>query len=121
MKQPLKRILVWTPRMLGMLFALFVSIFALDVFGAGYGFWETILALLIHLAPVFVLLIGLAIAWRWAWVGAAVFLGFSVWYLVVFGGRFPWGVYFIMVGPPLLVGVLFLVDWLYRAELRAAA
>jgi hypothetical protein len=66
MKLPLKRILVWTPRILGILFALFVSIFALDVFGAGYGFWETILALLIHLVPVSILLIGLAIAWRWS-------------------------------------------------------
>jgi hypothetical protein len=120
MKASLKRILVWTPRILGILFALFVSIFALDVFGAGYGFWETILALMIHLAPVFVLLIGLAIAWRWEWVGAVVFLGFSVWYFVVFGGQFPWSVYAMMAGPPLLVGVLFLIDWLYRAELRTA-
>ena len=118
MKMSMKRFLVWTPRILGILFALFVSIFALDVFGAGYGFWETILALFMHLIPVFVLLIGLAIAWRWAWVGAVVFWGFSVWYFVVFGGQFPWSVYAIMAGPPLLVGVLFLIDWYYRAELR---
>lgn len=121
MKPSLKRILVWMPRILGILFALFVSIFALDVFGAGYGFWETILALLIHLIPVFILLIGLAIAWRWAWVGAVIFLGFSAWYLVMFGERFPWSVYAIMAGPPLLVGLLFLINWLYRAELRGAA
>jgi hypothetical protein len=120
MKPSLKRILVWTPRILGILFALFVGIFALDVFGAGYGFWEMILALIIHLAPVFILLIGLAIAWRWEWVGAVVFLGFSAWYFVVFGGHFPWSVYAMMAGPPLLVGVLFLIDWLYGAELRAA-
>ena len=31
-----KRVLYWTPRVLGILFALFISIFALDVFGEGY-------------------------------------------------------------------------------------
>jgi hypothetical protein len=116
----MKRILLWAPRVLGILFALFVSLFALDVFGMGYGFWETMLALWIHLVPVFILLIGLALAWRWEWVGALCFLGFAVWYLVTFWGQFPFSVYLLMAGPAFLVGVLFLIDWLYRAQLRAA-
>jgi len=120
-KQPLRRILLWTPRVLSLLFALFVGLFALDVFGEGYGFWKTTLALLIHLLPVFALLIGLAIAWRWAWVGALIFLGFSAWYLATFWGRFPLSVYLIMAGVPFVVGLLWLVDWFYRAELRGAA
>jgi hypothetical protein len=120
MGQPLKQILFWTPRILGILFALFVSIFALDVFGVGYSFWETIVALFMHLIPVFLLLIGLAIAWRWEWVGAVVFLGFSVWYLITFGGQFPWSVYLLMVGPPLLIGMLFLFNWLYKPKLQAS-
>jgi hypothetical protein len=103
---------------LGILFALFVSMFALDVFGAGYGFWGTILALVIHLVPVILMLIGLAFAWRWEWIGAIIFGGFGVWYLVTFWGQFAWDVYLLMAGPPFLVGVLFLIDWLYRAELR---
>lgn len=118
MKLPMNRILLWAPRILGLLFALFISIFALDTLGAGYSFGETILALLIHLVPVFVLLLGLVIAWRWAWVGAVVFLGFSVWYVVLFWGQFLWSVYALMVGPPLLAGVLFLIDWVYRSQLR---
>ena len=44
MKRPVKRTLFWAPRILCILFAVFVSLFALDVFGEGYGFWETILA-----------------------------------------------------------------------------
>ena len=43
----------WTPRVLACLFAIFVSLFALEVFGVGYGFWETSLAYLIHLVPVY--------------------------------------------------------------------
>lgn len=120
MGQPLKQILYWAPRVLGILFALFVSIFALDVFGVGYGFWETVIALFMHLIPVFLLLIGLAIAWRWEWVGAVVFLGFSLWYLVTFGGQFLWSVYLLMVGPPLVIGMLFLFNWLYKPKMPAS-
>jgi hypothetical protein len=112
--------LYWTPRVLGILFSLFVSLFALDVFGVGYGYWETILALLIHLIPVYLLIIGLAIAWRWEWAGALLFIGFGALYLAMAWGQFRWDVYLVMAGVPFLVGVLFLVDWLYRAELRTA-
>lgn len=85
----LPQILLWTPRILGILFALFVSLFAFDVFGMGYSFWNAALALFVHLVPIFLLLIGLAIAWHWEWVGAVVFPGFSVWYLMTFGGAVP--------------------------------
>ena len=48
MKRALKQGLVWTPRILGILFAVFLNLFALDVFGEDHGFWKTILTLLIH-------------------------------------------------------------------------
>ncbi len=41
MKRPMKQFLFWSPRVLTILFALFLSLFALDVFGEGYGFWAT--------------------------------------------------------------------------------
>jgi hypothetical protein len=120
MAQPLKRLLFWTPRIMAILFALFLSIFALDVFGEGYSLWQTILALFMHLIPVYILLIALALAWRWEWVGAVVFIGFSVWYLMTTGGQFPWSVYLIVAGPPLLIGVLFLLNWLYKTKLMVS-
>ena len=118
-KQPWKRVLFWTPRVMSILFALFVSLFALDVFGVGYSFWETVLALLIHLVPVYILLIGLAIAWRWEWVGALIFMGFAVWYVAMAWGQFQLSVYLMMAGVPFVVGILWLIDWLYRRELRS--
>ena len=51
MSRNAKLALFWTPRILCIVFALFLSLFSLDVFGEGYGFWETLLALLIHLVP----------------------------------------------------------------------
>ena len=113
-----KRLLFWTPRALGILFAIFLSLFALDVFSEGYGFRETIVALFMHLVPTFVVLIALAVAWRWEWVGAALFCGLAVFYVVMAWGRFPFGTYLVISGPLLLVGVLFLLNWLRRDELR---
>jgi hypothetical protein len=121
MKQPMKRILFWTPRVLGILFAAFISIFALDVFGEGYGVWKTILALLMHLIPSGIILIVLAMSWRWEWVGGIVFPALGVLYLFMFWGRFPWSVYLVMSGPLVLVGVLFLLNWVYRRELLASS
>ena len=57
MNTSVKRVLFWTPRILCILFAIFLSLFALDVFGEGLGFWKTILALLIHLVPVYIVVI----------------------------------------------------------------
>lgn len=113
-----KRLLYWTPRVLCLVFAIFLSLFALDVFGEGYGFWETVVALFMHLVPTFIVLIVLAIAWRWEWVGAVLFCGLAVFYVVWTWGRFPFGTYLAISGPLLLVGVLFLLNWRRRDELR---
>ena len=69
MNQTSRNLLFWTPRVICIAFAIFLSLFALDVFNEGYGFWKTILALLIHLVPVYIVLAVLALAWRCFTVG----------------------------------------------------
>jgi hypothetical protein len=66
-------VLFWSPRVLSILFTAFVSVFALDVFGEGHGFWQTCLALLMHLVPSALLLAALLVAWRHQCVGAILF------------------------------------------------
>lgn len=119
MKPGMRWVLFWTPRILCILFALFLSLFALDVFDADHGFWEAIPAFLIHLIPVYIVLIVLAVSWRWEWVGAIVFPALAVFYLVSTWGRFHWSAYAVISGPLLLLGVLFLLNWIYRAQLRS--
>jgi hypothetical protein len=97
---------------------MFLSLFALDVFSEGYGFWEAILALLIHLVPVYIVVIALGIAWRWEWVGAILFIALALFYPVWSKGRFHWSAYLVISGPLVLLGVLFLFNWIYRAQLR---
>jgi hypothetical protein len=119
MQTPMKQSLFWTPRILALLFAAFVSMFALDVFGEGYGFWKTILALVMHLIPTGIILLALAIGWRWQWAGGVLFIGLGVLYLVTGGVRFHWPVYAMISGPLFVIGGLFLLNWRYRAELRS--
>lgn len=118
MSRKMKRVLFWTPRILCILFAMFLSLFALDVFGEGFGFWKTILALLIHLVPVYIVIIILVIAWRWEWIGAILFNALAVFYIVWTWGRFPLVTYVSISGPLFLVGILFLFNWIYREQLR---
>lgn len=114
-----KRALFWTPRVLCILFALFLSLFALDVFDPDESFWNAIPAFLIHLIPVYIILIVLAVAWRWEWVGAIVFTALAMFYVVWFWGRFHWIAYALISGPLVLLGVLFLLNWIYRTQLRS--
>jgi hypothetical protein len=122
MTKPVKRLLFWMPRILCILFAVFVSLFSFDVFGEGYSFWKTILALLMHLIPTGIILVVLAVSWRWEWVGAIIFSALGVLYIVMFWGRFKWHVYLLPISVPLfLVGFLFLINWLYRKQIRAVS
>jgi hypothetical protein len=118
MNSKMKRVLFWTPRILCILFAIFLSLFALDVFGEGLSVWGTILALLIHLVPVYIVLIVSVIAWRWEWAGAVLFTALAALYVVLAWGQFHWSVYAGISGPLVLIGALFLFNWLYRAQLR---
>ena len=113
-----KPLLHWAPRVLCLCFAVFLSIFALDVFGEGYGFWKTILALFVHLIPTWMVLAALAVSWRWPWAGAFLYAGLGGFYIFSTWGRFPLLTYLLIAGPAFLIGVLFLLDWLAHSRLR---
>ena len=121
MKSPLKQMLFWTPRILCLLFAVFISLFAADVFSEGYGIRKTVLALLVHLIPTWVILIVLAVSWRREWVGGILFTALGALYLIQFWGRFHWSAYLCISGPLFIIGVLFFLNWRCRRELRLSA
>ena len=113
-----KRLLFWFPRAMGIAFAIFLSLFALDVFHEGHGLGKALLALLIHLVPALMVLTVLAIAWRWEWIGAAGFAALAMWYAAGNGRRHPDWV-MVIAGPLVVIAALFLVIWLKHRELRA--
>jgi hypothetical protein len=113
-----KKTLFWSPRVLGMLFALFISIFALDVFSEHSGIWNILFALMMHLIPTFIIVIVLIISWRWEWIGALIFIILSLFYVVWAWGRFHLVAYVTISGPLFLIGILFLMNWFYKPELK---
>ena len=112
-------VLFWTPRVAGILFILFLSLFALDVFDMGLDFRGTLLALLMHLIPSIALAVALALAWKWKWewVGALAFFEWAIWYIASARG-FDWSVYALIAGIPALIGLLFLMGWLWRGKIH---
>ena len=117
MNKTLKRILYWTPRIAGILFILFISLFALDIFDAQLSFWETVVGLFMHLIPSILLTIAIVIAWKWEWVGAVLFIGWAIWYVTFMRG-FDWIAYVLIAGLPALIGLLFLAGWIWRKQIR---
>lgn len=112
-----RQMLFWSPRIISILFAAFISIFALDVFVEGRGALEATGALLIHLIPTAVILIALALAWRRDLLGAFAFTWLGVLYLLLAWGRLHWSAYLVISGPLFLIGILFLLNWLHKREL----
>jgi hypothetical protein len=119
-RSPGQQLLYWSPRALCIVFALFISIFAMDVFQEGQGIWRTMVALFMHLIPTFLLLALLAVSWRREWIAGTLLPLLGVLYVVWAWGR-PFAslsTLLLMAGPLVLTGALFLLNWSYRERLR---
>jgi len=121
-----KRALFWMPRALSIAFLAFLSLFSMDVFSEHLGFWQTALALTMHLIPVFVLIAALVLAWHWAWIGAALYAAAGLLYVAWVASmsrpvppamRLIWIV--TIAGPAFVIAGLFLANWLKRADIDA--
>ncbi len=102
----LQRALWWTPRLLGLLLACFLALFALDAFGPDTRPLDAALGFAIHLLPAGVVLAVVLVAWRWEWAGGVLFFLLAFGYGVVTGGRVSWML--VVSAPLVVVGVLFL-------------
>ncbi len=106
------RYLTWVLRILLILMILCSALFSLDVFEYHQGFWNILVAFLMHNIPVFVMIFILIIAWKWEHIGGILLmlciLGFTT-FLIARSGRFMYGT-LIMVGIPFLIGAMFVVN-----------
>ena len=103
------KLLFWTPRILSILFAAFISLFALDVFGEGHSFWEAILGLLIHLVPTYLVIIATLIAWKREIIGGSMFIALGLFYIFMTRGRMHFSAYLFITIPLILIGVMFIL------------
>jgi hypothetical protein len=112
----------WTPRIASIILAIVPVVLTYSKFGIDQAYNPATSDQLVqHLAPSLCVLIVLAVAWRWEWVGALCFMAFSATYLFLTWGIAHPAVQAIMVIPPLVIGTLFLLSWINRAELHRRA
>lgn len=106
----------WTPRVVSIIFILFLTLFSLDVFEPGRSASQIALGLFIHNLPSLFLTVILIISWKHEIVGGITFILAGLLYilLLLFSSAFEW---FMLVwallisGPAFLIGFLFLLNW----------
>lgn len=106
----IRKLLYWSPRLLAVLYALFISLFALDVFSESYSITETIVAYFMHMLPTLAVVIMLLIAWRWELIGGLMFVLLAGAFVLFFGRGDDLDTSLILAGPLFVVGILFLIS-----------
>jgi len=125
MEKKINKFIYWIPRILAIIFILFLAMFSLDIFEGNYGFWGTILGLLMHNIPTFILLVVLLISWKHEIVGGIAFILAGILYMIglaitmFMNSPFQW--YYlswssIIAGPAFFIGILFLVGWFKKKK-----
>jgi hypothetical protein len=116
MEKKTNNFVYWTPRVLGIIFILFLMMFSLDVFEPGLTPWQIVVGLFIHNIPALFLLIVLIISWKREIVGGVFFILAGVLYILalVLNRRFEWYMLswvLTISGPAFLIGNLFMINW----------
>lgn len=124
MAKKVNSFIFWTPRILSIIFILFLALFSLDVISPEYSTGEILLGLLMHNIPSLVLLVVLLISWRYEIVGGVVFVLAGLVYIVfTLNAELPWHTALIwsmtIAGPAFLIGGLFLANWFIKKAKRA--
>jgi len=113
------RFIYWTPRILSIVFIIFLALMSLDIFEGNYGFWGTILGLLIHNIPTFILLGVLLASWKYEIVGGIgfilagfLYMGLIIINLIKTGFEWYYLAWIIQIsGVAFLIGIMFLICW----------
>ncbi|MFH1053030.1 MAG: hypothetical protein V1740_01305 [Candidatus Woesearchaeota archaeon] len=114
----------WTPRILSIIFILFLALFSLDIFDGNYGFWGTIVGLFMHNIPSMILLIVLIVSWKHEIVGGVGFVLAGILYIAtillnIITSGFEW--YYLLwalqiSGISFFIGILFLIGWFKKRK-----
>lgn len=98
----------WSPRVLMIIYAIFISIFALDVLGAEYSVGELLVALFMHLIPTYLIVAFGIVAWRWPRWGGLLFILLAIGFTLFFNTYREVATLLLLSLPPLVIGILFL-------------
>ncbi|MDD5193152.1 MAG: hypothetical protein PHF67_01055 [Candidatus Nanoarchaeia archaeon] len=118
-KKKIGKWLYWSPRILSILFLLFLALFSLDIFDGCNDFFTCLLGLFMHNIPVLILAVLLWISWKRELIGAIVFALAGLLYIaqLLFNSAmdgFQW--YYLVwslqiAGPAFVVAFLWYLNW----------
>ena len=102
--------LIWIPRVLAIVFIVFLMLFGLDTFSGDAPFLKKLGGFLFHSIPSLVLLLVLFIFWNKPLISGSLFILFSVAFALYFKTYQSLSTFLLMAIPVLLAGILFV--WL---------
>jgi len=110
------RLVYLIPRIAGIIIAVFISLFALDVFDMGGTIWQKIGGFIIHAAPALIFGLILFFAWKRPLIGAIVFGLGAIYFLrfILFGRFFEFPNFLIFFCPLAAISILFYFNWKWK-------
>lgn len=121
MENKVSKFVYWTPRILSIIFIVFLALMSLDVFTEGASFWQILGGLLMHNIPVFILLAVLIISWKYEIVGGIVFILAGILYILTvarnadnLGMALAWSTQ--IAGTAFVIGGFFIANWIKKRK-----
>lgn len=100
------KLLFWAPRILAIIFTLFLTLFAFDVFDTGEPWYVQAVGFLMHLVPNIIIVFVLVVTWRREMIGGFAFLFLYLAGVLLVRAEMTG---LILFSPVILIGVLFLI------------
>jgi hypothetical protein len=101
-------VLLWLPRVLGLMLFVFIGMFALDAFVPGASAIEQAGHFLVHLIPAFAVLLVVIVGWKRPVIAGSLLLALALTYAIWVSQRLDW--IMAISGPVALIGVLFILS-----------
>jgi len=113
--------LIWIPRVLAIVFIVFLLLFGLDVFSENAPFIKKMSGFFMHSIPSFILLLILFISWKKPLSGGFLFILFSIAFTLFFRTYKSLPTFLFLTLPVVLVGILFIaLDLKAKKSAKAA-
>jgi len=105
-----KKILYWLPRVLGIILICFIALLSFDVFSMEGTLLKKIGGFLIHNIPTYIFIALLVFAWKNEKMGGIIFIIASLFWVMYIGGPVFFRMFSPLSLPPLIIGILFLLN-----------
>lgn len=113
----MKKLLFWAPRILAILFSMFIMLFSFDVFDGTISIINQMIGFFMHNIPVLIMILIIVLAWKKDIIGM---IGFGLMTIILFimvtssmsrEGTAIHPAVFIISGPALLIALLYGLNW----------